>query len=481
MTKIKTSRLTEAGRDWLEGRGIAPELAEIYGIASVKRRDVGECIAFRHSVDGADGDNWHMRSIGQKDFRNFKPSPAVFWNNQVLRGDQDTPIIITEGHIDALSVITAGFPRTVSVPSGASGASGGDHAGKAAFEYLEGISWKNFSSVILATDGDAPGQLLREDLAMRIGRERCKWVKWPDGCKDANDVLINHGVEKLAECLSCARWLQLDGLYNLEDLPPVPLESPWSTGINGIDDLWRPSPGRMTVLTGIPGCGKTTLITDAVCRLVDRYGIVVAVASFEDDVRESLTPRLRQWFLKKSENYASIDQYEAAEKWISNHFVFIQPDPESEEPASVKWFVERAQAAVIRSNARIVVFDPWNEADHSVRPPDFSQTEYVGYALTHLRRSAKHFRYHLIVAVHPAKMQKNSKGKYPPPTGYDIADSANFVNKPDNGITIHREKGGARFLSWKARREGVIGKRGECKLHLNTQTGRYDLDETDDT
>ncbi|KAJ0081334.1 hypothetical protein Patl1_11546 [Pistacia atlantica] len=46
---------------------------------------------------------------------------------------------------------------------------------------------------MIATDGDAPGQALAEELARRLGRERCQGVKWPkkdevNHFKDANEV-----------------------------------------------------------------------------------------------------------------------------------------------------------------------------------------------------------------------------------------------------------------------------------------------------
>ena len=47
--------------------------------------------------------------------------------------------------------------------------------------------------IILCTDGDVSGQVLRDDLAMRLGKARCKWVSYPDGCKDLNDVLKKFG------------------------------------------------------------------------------------------------------------------------------------------------------------------------------------------------------------------------------------------------------------------------------------------------
>ncbi|KAJ0016467.1 hypothetical protein Pint_11352 [Pistacia integerrima] len=55
-------------------------------------------------------------------------------------------------------------------------------------EYL-----KKASRIILATDGDLPGQALAEELARRLGKERCWRVKWPKSYevnhfKDANKV-----------------------------------------------------------------------------------------------------------------------------------------------------------------------------------------------------------------------------------------------------------------------------------------------------
>ncbi|KAM7262519.1 hypothetical protein ACFE04_000202 [Oxalis oulophora] len=51
------------------------------------------------------------------------------------------------------------------------------------------------SRIILAIDGDAAGQALAEELARRLGKERCWRVKWPkknddEHCKDANEKFV---------------------------------------------------------------------------------------------------------------------------------------------------------------------------------------------------------------------------------------------------------------------------------------------------
>ncbi|XP_066341108.1 primase homolog protein-like [Miscanthus floridulus] len=65
------------------------------------------------------------------------------------------------------------------------------------------------SRIILATDDDHPGQALAEELARRLGKERCWRVKWPkkndtDTCKDANEVLMFLGPQALRKVIEDA-------------------------------------------------------------------------------------------------------------------------------------------------------------------------------------------------------------------------------------------------------------------------------------
>lgn len=66
-------------------------------------------------------------------------------------------------------------------------------------------------------DKDEPGEALAEELARRIGRAKCWEVKWPDGCKDANDVLVRHDAETLASLIENATPVPLVGVYSADD------------------------------------------------------------------------------------------------------------------------------------------------------------------------------------------------------------------------------------------------------------------------
>ena len=56
------------------------------------------------------------------------------------------------------------------------------------------------------------GLALAEELARRLGKERCYRVSWPDGCKDANDVLQNLGEATLRGSIDNAEGFPLRGL-----------------------------------------------------------------------------------------------------------------------------------------------------------------------------------------------------------------------------------------------------------------------------
>uniref|UniRef100_A0A7C8YBQ4 Toprim domain-containing protein n=2 Tax=Opuntia streptacantha TaxID=393608 RepID=A0A7C8YBQ4_OPUST len=109
----------------------------------------------------------------------------------------------------------AGFRNCVSVPNGAPGkvsikdvpAPDQDRS----YRYLWNCKeyFEKASRIILATDGDPPGNALAEELARRLGRERCWRVKWPKknenkSFKDANEVLMHLGPELLKQTIENA-------------------------------------------------------------------------------------------------------------------------------------------------------------------------------------------------------------------------------------------------------------------------------------
>ena len=115
-----------------------------------------------------------------------------------------------------------------------------------AFRYLwEGGKLKaglqTVKKVILATDGDQKGCVLRDELALRLGRPRCWYVSYPHGCKDANEVLVRHGADALRELLEGAKPMVPDRLVSFSEIPSRADARRFSSDWRDLDDQDRKS------------------------------------------------------------------------------------------------------------------------------------------------------------------------------------------------------------------------------------------------
>ncbi|GMH31042.1 hypothetical protein Nepgr_032885 [Nepenthes gracilis] len=155
------------------------------------------------------------RCINKK-FWQEKGTEKTLYGLDDIKGASE--IIIVEGEIDKLSMEEAGFCNCVSVPGGAprkvSAKELPPWEKDIAYQYIWNCKeyLDKASRIILATDGDAPGQALAEELARRLGKERCWRVCWPHGeyssCfKDANEVLMNLGADALRKTVQQAQLI----------------------------------------------------------------------------------------------------------------------------------------------------------------------------------------------------------------------------------------------------------------------------------
>ena len=108
--------------------------------------------------------------------------------------------------------------------------------------------------IVLALDNDERGIELRNELIRRLDPERCLLVEGPEGCKDANDVLMRHGEEQVRECIEAAHEIPLVGIQTAEDVE----EELWqlfrqgmqrgaAARIAGMDELITFETGRFNV------------------------------------------------------------------------------------------------------------------------------------------------------------------------------------------------------------------------------------------
>lgn len=475
--------------------------------ATIRENNVGQhrinftsevAIAFPYLQDGKIV-NCKYRDANKR-FWQVKDSLKVLYGLDHIKGSRE--IVIVEGEFDKLAMYESGIVNCVSVPDGAPAKVSGDDLPPPSedkkYEYLWNCKdyFKDATRIILATDSDEPGQALAEELARRLGRERCWRVTWPEDeqgkqCKDANEVLTSLGPAAVKDLIKNAELFPIRGLFDfqqffreIDDYYYLRLgdERGVSTGWRSLDEIYRVVPGELTVVTGVPNSGKSEWIDALICNLNRNKGWTFGLCSMENKVREHarklLEKHIHQPFFDapyaRSNPRMSKSELEKGKKWLQDTFFLIRH--EDEELPSVEWVLNLAKAAVMRHGIRGLVIDPYNELDHQ-RPGNQTETEYVSQMLTKIKRFAQHHDCHVWFVAHPRQLQV-WRGEAP--GLYDISGSAHFINKCDNGIVIHRNRDETmgpldqvKVLVRKVRNKAA-GTIGEATLRYNRVTGDYE-------
>ncbi|MDR0658996.1 MAG: toprim domain-containing protein, partial [Mediterranea sp.] len=115
---------------------------------------------------------------------------------------------MTEGEIDALSFAEAGRTDVISAPTGA-------NRNLAWMDRFVKTHLEDKRVVYVAVDADRKGEELGRELIRRLGAGRCRIAAYPEGCKDANDVLVKPGGEALLRTLKEAAEIPLEGVFTI--------------------------------------------------------------------------------------------------------------------------------------------------------------------------------------------------------------------------------------------------------------------------
>lgn len=429
----------ERHKQWLADRGIQEETAFDMQVTTV-HKDGANWLSFPYQLDGQLV-NRKYRLTTDKRHQMDQGGKLCLWNADCLKSEpvaaHGQPVIITEGEFDALVAMQCGFSHTVSVPNGAPAKRMEDNSNSKRYAYLwESITdLEKVKSFILATDGDGPGRTLAHDLASILGADRCKFVEYPDGCKDLNDVLRVYGQAMVVRIIDNAKPYPVRGLYSMADFPEIPALQGMKTGIDCLDDMIELVAGTLTVFTGYANMGKSTVLNTILARCV-AADVPVCVASFETMPKPILRDGLAKALIGCSDHeFGNHSQREAAYASIERNVSIISNALDDDLSLDIEGFLELARVAVIRDGARVIVLDPWNELEHK-RGRDETMTEYVGRAIRQIKAFAKRYQVVFWIVAHPTKPPKGTNEM---PGLYDVSDSANWSNKADYGLVYHRK------------------------------------------
>lgn len=487
--------MSNALMDALTARGLDVELLDHLGWDGLSHKGpdgIEDALVIPFKRDGQIVRRKYRTFGAAKRFWQDKSAVRCAWNEDCLRDDSllAQPLLILEGEIDAATAIQCGFARAISVPDGAPPANpdrqDADLSEGSKYQWVFDaqplLTVERVPEIIIGADGDANGAQLLHDLASLLGKYRCKYLTYPrakdpkargrERLKDLNEVLEDYGPKGVVETIGRASYVKVAGVYQMSDFPPKPTRRVYDIGFDAYGEHYRLRLGDFVVVTGTPGSGKSTLVQDIVCRVVERHGLKAAWGSFEQDPQEDHRRNFWRWFNRERSFTLSPAQKDAADAWIDRHHVFIVPDEDGD--CTLDWLIEKIETAVLRHRVQIVVIDPWNELEHA-RAPGESQTEYVGRAIKTLKKLAARLQFHLIVVAHPTKMQREKgSSAYPEITLYDISDSAHWYNKADLGIIVHRMGlDDTKVKTAKSRYHDVIGVPGSVIMQFCKDDGHF--------
>lgn len=476
--EFRPAALSAKAHEWFTQRGITTEVL-VRNRISMERvwmpqiEDEVTAIAYPYYKNG-EVVNVKYRDH-HKNFRQVAGAEKILYKYDDIN---DTQTIICEGEMDALSLEVAGFQHCISVPDGAPEERAKNFEKK--FEFLDDERLDKVKQWVLAVDSDEPGRKLEDELARRLGREKCLHVIWPEDCKDANEVLAKHGAQRLRECIEDAKPFPVEGVFSLNDIADeidnmleFGLVQGEPTGWDSVNTLYKPAPGQWTLVTGIPSMGKSEWLDALAVNIAENAGWTFGVCSPENQpvswhAAKLIEKRMHERLVAGRVNAA---KFQEAKAWINEHFHFIMP----EEP-SLDAVLAKAKVLIRRHGMKGLIIDPYNELDHTKRKDGVSETEYVSVFLTQMRKFARDNQIHIWLVAHPSKLMKDIKGHYPVPDGYSVSGSAHFFNKADNIIAVHRDTTNpqaATEVHVQKVRSRWLGKRGIAYLKWRPESGRF--------
>jgi twinkle protein len=482
--KILENALQSQHYEYLSTRGISKETADKYKLFAGRKwfarlNKEADCIGFPYFRNGSLV-GVKYRSFPDKDFTQESGGAHDFFGLDNIIPDR--PIVIVEGEIDALTLHEAGIDNVLSVPGGApvkvaDGKVAASEDKKFAFVWNAREVLDKAPYVILATDQDTPGQALAEELARRIGKEKCRLAKFE--AKDLNEVYnqADDPSRIISEVLLSAQPYPIAGLSEantyadrLNDLFSKGTGKGFSTGYPSLDTIYTVAPGQLTVVTGYPSSGKSNWVDQIMVNLARDNDWKFAVCSFENQPEIHIS-RLMEIYTKKrffdgAQRMSEPDK-EMAFKWVNDHFLFI--DSNGEEPSTLDSILERARVAVKRMGVRGLVIDPYNYIE--LNRENISETDAISQMLTRVQKFCKAHDVHTWFIAHPSKIQRSGV-EQPRPDGMSISGSMAWWAKADCGVTIHRQPDHVEVAVWKCRYRWV-GTQGETSLIFQKTAGTY--------
>lgn len=413
----------DAAVEYMQSRGIPEAITRQYEITT--RKDNDGIIVFPFKDQNGELTFVKYRNInyvkgqkGSKEFCEANCKPILFGINHCTGDDT---LIITEGQIDSLSVVTAGYRDAVSVPTGCNGFTWIPYC----FDFVS-----RYKRIIVMGDCENGKITLAEELSKRWPNKVrvCRQDDYK-GCKDANEILQKHGATAIRDAIENAEApynAHIKPLSKVKQVDIMKITS-ISTGIPGIDSVLDGGfrLGQLAVLTGRRGEGKSTIASMFGVRAMEQGFPALFYSG------ELMDFYFRNWMDcqitgKKEHSQSDHDKLDA---WYGNR-AYIYDDTIIEDGDEMEGLLQTVETAIIQNNVQFILLDNLMTAIDDDLSTDLyrNQSKFVG----NLAALAKKHNVFILLIAHPRKSFGRELNND------DVSGSSNITDKADIVMTYSR-------------------------------------------
>lgn len=402
--------------DYVIGRGFTLETMSHFKIGYAKEGDK-EWVTIPY-FEGGVLINIKYRTLppAEKSFKRFKDAKSALFNRDCLKGIDE--VIITEGEMDVISCWQNGYTNAV---SGSNGCSSFDP------EWIDAL--KDVKKVYLWYDNDEAGRKASDELAPRLGIDRCYFIRM-EGYKDANEYFsVNDGIE-LEEV---ATQKPIDNVINFYDSVfklfehekelSSEIKMPWGN-VNKL--VGAIEAGDLITLSATPKTGKTTMALNIATYNAKR-GYPVLVYCLEMRPERLAKKVIESEGRITKENFTRAIALHTAEKLadVPLYFGYNYKNIETDV------VFQTMRAATRRFGLKLIVFD---NLHYLVRSLAHTSAE-VGIITRKFKLLAEELQLPVILIAQPRKVEEGNIM-----TMNDLKDSSSIGADSDQVIILWRKK-----------------------------------------